>query len=232
MQVEDRAISENGGKSPAGEGAGSDRQLASIAQSIDAIKGVVSDLVTKVSDIERSTQERQDLADIMRYTSPQPDPEELPQYTRKPPQNDGKPPEVNQVVANLENTLKKTVDSLNRRMDDVVSQMQVRQLEATKPEFNTTIRPLAFQISKEPGMNALSVDQITSVAEGRLALKKMPDVMKQIEQLKAENEELKSRAVGDKPGLFVGISEPPKKMDQDEAFEDAWEKSGANKILR
>ena len=232
MQGEDRAITNNGGQSPAGEGAGGDK-LASIATSIDAIKGVVGDLVTKVSDIERSVQERQDLAEIMRNVAPSNDYEDMSQFERKPAAPvAARPDDVTKIASSLEGTLKKSIDSINRRIDDVVAQMQVKQLEVSKPDFNTKLRPLAYQISKEPGMTGLNVEQITNIAEGRLALKQIPDIMKQLEQIRAENEELKSRVVGDKPGLFVGISEPPKKMSGDEAFDDAFKKSGADRLLR
>lgn len=237
MPGEDRAIGQNGGQGAAGEGAGGDK-LAAIATSIDAIKGVVGDLVTKVSDIERSVQERQDLAEIMRMSGPPAggEYEDMSRFERQTPQGQqnpqGKPDDVMKIASNLEGALKKSIDSINRRIDDVVAQMQVRQLQSSKPDFDSKIRPLAFQVSKEPGMDRLNVEQITGVAEGRLALKELPTLTKRLEDLRKENEDLKSRVTGDKPGLFVGIAEPPKKMSPDEAFDDAFEKSGAAKLLR
>lgn len=233
MPIEDGATKANSGQSSAGEGAGSDK-LSQIALSIDAIKGVVGDLVTKVSDIERSVQERQDLAEIMRNVGPSNDNyEDMSQFERQPAAPATKQPdEVAKIASNLENTLKKSLDTINRRIDDVIARVEVKQLEMAEPDFNTKIRPLAFQISKEPGMAGLSVEQITNIAKGRLALKQNQEYSKELSDMKAKLSELEERAMGDKPGLFVGISEPPKKMSADEAFEDAFKKSGADRLLR
>lgn len=229
MPGEDRANQQNGGTG--GEASGGDK-LTTIATSIDAIKGVVGDLVTKVSDIERSVQERQDLAEIMRFNRPPEEEEDLSQFERKPAQAAAQPNDVVAVASKLEATLKKSLDSVNRRIDDIAAKFEVKQLEMSKPDFNTKIRPVAYQISKEPGMSSLSVEQITSIAEGRLAQKQVGELSKQLEDMKAQIEDLQVRAVGDKPGMFVGIEEPPKKMSPAEAFEDAYKKSGAARLIR
>ena len=232
MSAENRAIAQNGGGSPAGEGAGAGDKLNSIATSIDAIKGVVGDLVTKVSDIERSVQERQDLAEIMRSVNPPADYEDMSRFERQAPTaKNGEPPKAEEIVGRLESTLKKNLDTINRRIDDVVAQFEVKRLEAD-PEFNTKVRPVAYKLSQEPDLKGLGVERLTKIAKGELALKQNQEYEKQLSEMKAKVEELELRAQGDKPGMFVGIQEPPKKMTADEAFEDAFKKSGADRLIR
>jgi len=116
-------------------------------------------------------------------------------------------------------------------LNDMNSSFEVKRLAQSDPEWNTKVRPVAYQLSKQPGFDRLSVEQLDKVARGNLALQELEQLKPKMQEYEEKLKELEVRASGDKPGFFVGMPEPEKQMNADEAFDDALRKSGLDKLM-
>lgn len=216
MSEEIKKVNGEGGTGSSGE---SKQELKSILDGIGTIKGVVSELATRVSDMERVQTESKELDEIMRGAA-----QDIPITSKVEGEgeraNEGG--EWKQAFQQLQQDFRR----LSSSMSEGFSSIQVKQHEAD-PDFNATIRPLAFQVSKEKGKEGWPVEHLVEHAKGRHALRQVTELRKELTEKDSRLKGFEEKAsLGEKPNFLFGATEPEKELNEDESFNKAVADSG------
>ena len=241
MQNQDGANNPTGGTDQGQANEGNSNDIKALIKSVDTLKGVLGDVVTKVSEIDRRTSESQELERIMRSMNSEDDrlPTNNPRGTAAPPPTKKQPADVEnmskaELVSLIRGEMGREISAVKTMVGDLDSKLGVKTLSMSDPNWDKDVRPVAFKLSKQPGFDQLNVEQLDQVSRGLNALKKVETLTEELTKKDERIKELEESmpAGGDKPGLFVGVPEPPKEMNEDESFDDALVKAGLDKLPR
>ncbi len=231
MPKENKAINGKGGEGSPGEGAGAlESTLKELIDGMSTVKGVVGDLATKVSVMEQSQQENQELEAVLRTMNVG---EEKGKST--PPikpvavagqvdfEKMSKGELVQYIMQATSGVDKSRIDALEAKLESGIGSLQVEQIKSKDEDFESKIRPISFKLSKQyPNM---SIPEVYEIGKAKYLASQHSDLLKKSEDAETKIKELELKVKdGEKPGFFTGSGDgnEAEKMDPDEAFEKAW----------
>jgi len=194
---------------------------------LEAISGVVSELATKVSEMGQQQAETRELEDIMR-TNAGPGEEET---TPPIPATEGGNLDTNKLVETIIQRVDQVVTSrvaeVDKKVNRALGVLEVTQFSIDDPDFVAKVKPMAYQVSKEPGKANWTIKDLVDTAKGRLAQDALKTMTEENEALRTQVADFQGLApLSDRPGGFGGAVEPPVEMDSDQAFNKAWKDEG------
>ena len=231
MSPENSTTNGKSGTSPSTEGSGQSQiDTKSIMDSLNTIKGVVGDLATRQSEMERMLTETRELNDILSSVQSQSASQGYESEPKPKADQQNQEPDKPVTQKQLQQYLTNVSASINDQMTklaETVDRIKVKDYERD-PDFAQKVKPEAYKLSKQ--FPDKSLDEIIKMAQGNIALKDVNALKSQLSDAQKKLEEFeKKSSAGEKPGFWFG-NEPPKEMTADEAHEDALEKAGLQNL--
>jgi hypothetical protein len=178
--------------------------------------------------MDRNMSETKELDAIMRANADveDPDPVSIPNQPSGE-QNPDTNKLVESIIQQVDKVVSTRISEIDQKVNKALGTLEVTQFSMSDPDFEAKVKPVAYQISKEPGKANWPIKDLVEHAKGRIAQDTLKTLQEENTALKGQVSEFQGLAsLSDRPNSFGGVIEPAPEMDKDEAFNDAWKKEG------